>query len=296
LKVEYIAFDSFGVKAMCTRVETKDAVITLDPGISGEAKSFPLPPEEKSRLEKKYLKKIKQSCASSDVLVVTHYHYDHHLPERNENMYGGKTLLIKDPEKKINYSQKKRSRNFREAVAGLPTSIDIVDGRSFTFGGTTLKFTKPLFHGAHGTKLGYVVGVRIDDGKESLFYGSDLNGVLTNRQVETILANDADTLILDGPPTYLLGYVFSRRNLIKSIQNLNHVIEKTKAKKIILDHHLLRDYRYLDLLDPVFRRAREVGVVVHTAAEDQGKKPMVLEAFERYGPTKWKRWEKTRLK
>ncbi|MEA1924989.1 MAG: hypothetical protein U9M95_03880, partial [Candidatus Altiarchaeota archaeon] len=41
----------------------------------------------------------------------------------------------------------------------------------------------------------------------------------------------------------------------------------------------------------VYNRAEELGKTVLTAAEELGKKPMVLEGYERNGPTRWKNWD-----
>ncbi len=295
MNVEYVAFDSHGVKSMCTRVETKDAVVTIDPGVAYETNSFPLSLEERLRLVGVFGERIKESCEKSDTVVVTHYHYDHHVPARDERMFWGKRLLVKNPSENVNKSQRVRGRTFLDSIFGLPERVEFADNKEYTINNTTLSFTEPLWHGSAGTKLGYILGVNVSDSFDSLFYSSDVSGVLDEKQVEVLLKTKATTLVIDGPPTYLLGYVFSRRSLLKSVTNLIKVVNNTSAKTIILDHHLLRDYRYRELLSPVYERASEVGVTVTTAAESQGFRPSVLECYERNGPTKWRRWSKLTL-
>ncbi len=107
-----------------------------------------------------------------------------------------------------------------------------------------------------------------------------------------IIEENPDVLIIDGPPTYLLGYIMSYKNLKKSIKNLKNIVEKTDFKTMLIDHHLLRDYRYRDLLHEVYETGKKLRKNVITAAEYNNKKPAVIEGYEKFGPTKWKTWEK----
>jgi len=47
MKINFVAFDSLGVKSSCVQVKTKDITITIDPGIADEVDSFPLPRKER---------------------------------------------------------------------------------------------------------------------------------------------------------------------------------------------------------------------------------------------------------
>ncbi len=290
MKIEFIAFDSFGVKSMCTRVETEDFSIVLDPGVAIETNSFPLPLWKRIYLVEKYKRKIKKACKNSDIIIITHYHYDHHIPEKSD-MYKDKILLIKDPKNYINRSQRGRSQEFLKIIKGLPKEIKIADNQKFIFDKIKIRFTKPLWHGLKGTKLGYVISCIIEDEKEKLFFSSDLDGPYLESYADMIIRENPDTLILDGPPTYLLGYLVSYKNFARCTLNIYKLVEKLNSK-IVLDHHLLRDYRYKDLLKCVYDLAEKKGKQVKTAAEFLGKKPKVLECYEKYGPTKWKEWEK----
>ncbi|PIV70280.1 MAG: MBL fold metallo-hydrolase, partial [Euryarchaeota archaeon CG01_land_8_20_14_3_00_38_12] len=110
------------------------------------------------------------------------------------------------------------------------------------FGSTKIRFTKPLWHGTRGTKLGFVVGVIIEN-KEKIFFTSDIDGPCIEEYADMVVEEKPEILIIDGPATYLLGYIMSYENLKKSIKNLKKIVEKTDFKTMILDHHLLRDYR-----------------------------------------------------
>ncbi len=290
MKIDYVAFDSFGVKSSCVRVNTKDVSIVVDPGIAYETGSFPLPLIQKAFLDAKYTRAIKKSCQSSDVVVITHYHYDHHLPRLD--FYKDKILLIKDTERNINRSQKGRAAELLAIVKGKVKRLAIADGKTFKFGKTKIRFSKALWHGLRGTALGKVIMVTVDDGKQKLLHSSDIDGPYIPEYIDLILKEKPDIIILDGAPTYLLGYIMSFRNLEICIRNLIKLIEKSKPNaKIILDHHLLRDYRYREVYYEAYKRAKELKKTVHTAAEELGKKPAVLEGYAKHGPTRWKSWQ-----
>lgn len=285
MRVRYIAFDSYGVKSSCVRVETRDVVIVVDPGVASERRSFPLPREARRALRQRYEAEIRHACSDADVIVITHYHYDHHIPD--QRLYRGKRLLIKDPEHSINRSQRWRAEKLLES---LEADVEVADGEVFTYGSTEIRFSKPHWHGVEGSKLGYVIMVSIEDGERCLLHTSDIDGPVLREVADEIIEVDSDILIIDGPPTYLLGFIFAYYNLARSIVNLCYIIEESRAETIVLDHHLVRDYRFPELLHLVYQKARELDRRVCTAAELMGLRPRVLEAYEIHGPTKWREW------
>ena len=287
MNVICVAFDSFGVKSSCVRVETGDVAVVIDPGIAVEAGSFPLPWREKVWLREEYEYSIRRACSESDVIVLTHYHFDHHIPD--QGMYEGKTLLIKDPKENINKSQRGRAKRLLEA---LDADVRIADGESFRFGETKIEFSKPVWHGVRGTNLGYVLMVKVQDEEKSVLHTSDVDGPTLRETTDLIIRENPDILILDGPPAYLLGFIMAYYNLAKSVLNVCEILEGTNVELTILDHHLVRDYRYPDLLCEVYKRAKKLNKKVCTAAELLGKKTKVLEGYAKHGPTKWKNWNK----
>lgn len=291
MRIEFVAFDSFGIKSSCIRVETEDIAITVDPGIAGEVRSFPLPDHEKKALYHEYKKKIKNACIGSDCIVITHYHYDHFIDERSE-MYENKILFIKDPEKNINRSQKDRSAHFLCNIKGLPSKIKIADEKKFNFGNTKIEFSHALWHGVKGTRLGKVVMAVIEDEEKRLVYTSDLDGPYIEEYADLIVNKNPDILIMDSYPSYLLGFIASFKNLLGVIKNTIKILERSDARVYVLDHHLLRDYRYPDLYYEVYKKAKELGKKVCTAAELQGKEPKVLEGYKKYGSTRWRHWDR----
>lgn len=119
-----IWFDSMGAKSSCIAVEINNQYILIDPGAAAMQPSYPLPSEEKRLLRKKAVDRIREYSISSEIIIITHYHYDHHiLPDdrdlSGENIYGGKTIYIKNPNEYINNSQWSRARLFLEKLLSL---------------------------------------------------------------------------------------------------------------------------------------------------------------------------------
>ena len=104
MKVTPIAADSLGTRSMATLVKTADCSILIDPSVALGPMRYKLPPHplELQKLDDDW-QEIKKHARKSDILIVTHYHYDHHNPDAPE-IYKGKTAFLKHPTKKINKS------------------------------------------------------------------------------------------------------------------------------------------------------------------------------------------------
>jgi len=276
MKIIPLAFDSLGVRSTATWVET-DRKILIDPGAALGPLRYSLPP---SKIEYRRLEELARVIISyaekSDILVVSHYHYDHHFPE--QDFYEGKILLIKDPKNKINYSQKQRGKEFLGLLGNKPQRIEFADGKEFDFGETRLKFSPPFFHGKEYSKLGYVLITSVFYQGEKLLHASDIQGPQTKTTTDWIISENPDVLILSGYPTLLMGWKFSKFGLLESNQNLIKILSQTKVNTVILDHHLVRDLHYLNKIEEVLKTAEELKKKVITAAEFLGKKPDFLEA------------------
>jgi hypothetical protein len=273
-----IAFDSLGTRSMACFVKTKDIKILIDPGVSLAPLRYGLEPHsiELKKLEEHW-KEIVKFASESDVLIITHYHYDHHNPLENLEIYKDKLVLIKHPTEKINFSQKQRASFFLEKIKELPKKLEYCDSKSFKFDKTRVEFSEPVFHGTN-QRLGWVVEVLIKDEKEKFIFTSDVEGPAMEDQTNFILENKPDVLIVDGPMTYMLGYRYSHENLRTSIENLIKIIEGTPVKTIILEHHLMRDLKYKEKILPALKAGEKNGVKVISAAEFLSKPIEMLEA------------------
>lgn len=279
-KIVPLAFDSFGVRSMATFVETDDLGILIDPGASLAPSRYGLEPHplEWERLDETW-ETIKRHAEIADVLIVTHYHYDHYDPHQPE-LYRNKTVFIKHPTQNINKSQKERASFFLEAIKGLPKRLEIADGNSFQLDETSIKFSEAVCHGTN-PRLGYVTEVSIKSNNEKFLHTSDVEGPALENQIEFILNEKPDVLFVDGPMTYMLGFRYSYKSLEISNDNLVQAIRETNIHTLVLDHHFLRDLKYKTRIKPVYEAAEKRGVKVITAAEFCGRKIEMLEALRK---------------
>lgn len=277
LTVKPLAFDSFGVRSMATFVETDDVAVLIDPSVSLAPRRYNLPPHqiEEQRMNETWAD-IKEHAARSDILVVTHYHYDHHDPNAPE-IYEDKIVYLKHPKEKINKSQTERASYFLNKLKEIPKSIDTADGKEFKHGSTIIKFSPPVYHGTN-SRLGYVVEVSISCGGECVVFTSDVEGPSVADQAEFIMHENPDIVILDGPMTYMLGFRYSRTSLALAIENMCRMIRETPVKCILVEHHFMRDLKYKERIPEVYECAAENGVAVITAAEYLGRDIELLEA------------------
>jgi len=102
--------DSLGAKSFCTMVRTSDVTVLIDPGVAVMQPSFPATPIQKQRWRDSALREIKAAAQIADIVIITHYHYDHFIPD--PSLYKGKLLLAKNPNRYINRSQRQRAEGF----------------------------------------------------------------------------------------------------------------------------------------------------------------------------------------
>jgi predicted metallo-beta-lactamase superfamily hydrolase len=274
MKVLPIAFDSMGVRSMATYVETDDVKIVIDPGVSVSPDRYSLPPH---RIEldrrREMLAAVKHWTSVADIVIITHYHYDHHNPD-DEALYRGKEVFLKHPRESINQSQKQRAEALLAMIEPCAKGINIADGCEFNFGNTKVAFSEPVLHGL-SARLGYVIEVFIS-GKEKFLFTSDVQGLLDTSAIDFIIEKAPDTIILDGPATYLLGSHYKKSHITQSIANIKQTVLKTPVKDLIVDHHLLRDINWAEYLHELHELREDVKVC--SAAGYLGRPEDILEA------------------
>jgi predicted metallo-beta-lactamase superfamily hydrolase len=276
MKVIPLAAESLGVRSMAVSLETPDIRVLIDPGVSLAPKRYGLEPHKSElAMERKLWKTVLSKARKADVLTISHYHFDHHDPERPE-MFSGRNLIIKHPLENINRSQKERSANFLKAIKGIPESIQYADGSEFELGNTSLAFSKAVPHGTD-TKLGYVVELAISHGKDIFLHTSDVEGPSLDSQLEFILECQPTVVACDGPMTYLM-YKYGNRAMERSLANLERVIRETPVKTLMLDHHLARDLKWREKVALIFAVGEETGCKVTSFAGYMGKEDELLEA------------------
>lgn len=272
--------ESLGCRSLATYIEAGGYKIFIDPGVALAPRRYGLPPHElEIGVKKKVWMDIVDHAINSDIVIVTHYHYDHHNPWDNvDEVYKGKTIFLKDFKNYINPSQIRRSHFLlhRLEESGIETSrIEVADGRSYEFGNVYIGFSEPFFHG-DSPKLGYVIMVLVEYHGERFLFTSDVEGLMYEAPLNYILSVKPSIILMDGPPTYLkrydmdtIGYTF------KSIERLCRL---PTLKTLIIDHHFTRDRDYRKILESSIS-CEDLNISILNIAEYMGAKPLFLEAY-----------------
>lgn len=271
MKIRPLVSDSMGVRSMATVVELEHEKLFIDASAALGPSRYGLPPHQLELEALAHAKtRIAEIAEGCGYFVITHYHYDHYDPD--ESFYAEKTVFAKRIDNHINKSQKERGSYFREL---FEERADIVycDGTTHEVDGHTITFSPPFPHGPPGTRLGYVIMVSVE-GKEKLLFASDVQGPVDERTKEYIIGEQPDVLIMDGPPSYFLGWKFSQEHMRMAEHNLLEIMEKTRCR-LILDHHLLRDMKYRERMKQLYEHHQDR---IQTFAEYQGMENVMLEA------------------
>jgi len=293
IKVVPLASESFGVRSMCTLVETPDTVVLLDAGMSLCPYRFNLPPHPLEFETIQHLRKVITDAADkAAITTISHYHFDHHTPsytdwvvnwtdegETARQIYQNKLVLIKDSKNNINASQQQRAGLFQKTGGRHAKAVTVADGKPFTFGNTTLSFSEAVVHGAEGGMLGWVIMANVEYGDERFLFAPDVQGPMSIHTTELILAAKPDLLMLGGPPLYLAGFRVEQAQIEQSLQNLSRLVEAVPL--VILEHHALRDEFWRPKLEKIFLRAQKSQHNILTAAEYMGQANVFLESKRR---------------
>jgi len=156
--------------------------------------------------------------------------------------------------------------------------ILFADNKEFRAGSTTIRFSPPLFHGVELDRLGWVISMVLECQGAKILYSSDLQGPIIEDYADWIVKENPDILILDGPATYLLGYMLNQINLRRVILNISYILQTIKSQIIIYDHHLPRDIHFKERMAEVYKIAEREGKTLITAAEWLGVETPNLES------------------
>jgi predicted metallo-beta-lactamase superfamily hydrolase len=288
IKVIPLAEESFGVRSMCTYIETSDTKILLDAGASLAPKRLGCPPHPREyQALAECRKKIIKTAEKADITTISHYHFDHHTPsytdwftnwsspETAKKIYEEKIVLAKSYRSMVNASQRRRGWMFKKTGGSHAKRVETADSKTFQFGETKVKFSDPVFHGPENTALGWVLMVTIESADEKVMFASDVQGPIHTPTLNKILTENPQLVLIGGPPTYLAGFRVKDEHIETGIQNLKTLVENVPTT--ILEHHILRDENWRNRSQPIFDAATKVGHKVLTAAEFSGTKNNLLE-------------------
>jgi predicted metallo-beta-lactamase superfamily hydrolase len=293
VRVFPLAAESLGVRSMCTYAETPDVKILLDAGVSLCPNRFGLPPhpiEFRAIIECR--RKIAEAADKAEVVTISHYHFDHHTPsfedwlcnwtaatETARQIYEGKTVLMKNPKENINFSQRRRGWMFQKTGGKYAEKLEIADGKTFVFGDTKIRFSEPVFHGPEDSALGWVLMATVECQDERFMFAPDVQGPVSTRTLNMIIAEKPHLVMIGGPPLYLAGFKVDEEEVEAGLKNLEKVVEAVPCT--ILEHHILRDENWLEKTRNVFDKTDRAGCKVLTAAEFLGRENVFLEAMRR---------------
>lgn len=148
--------------------------------------------------------------------------------------------------------------------------VHFADGKEIKIGETKISFSNPLFHGIEYAKTGWIIATIVECEGEKIIHSSDLQGPTIEDYADWLIKGNPDVLILDGPATYLLGYMLNKINMNRSIENAHRIVKEGGLELMIYDHHLLREKKFRERTKKVWKEN------VMTAAEYNGKEPLVL--------------------
>lgn len=285
-----MAAESFGVRSMCTLVETPDVVVLLDAGVSLCPWRFGLPPHPAEfQAIIKSRKKIAKAAERAQVVTISHYHFDHYTPsfedwlvnwtEANQTarqIYLGKTFLAKNPRMQINPSQRQRAWMFQQTGGKYAKTLAAVDGKTFTYGKTQLHFSEPVAHGSENSILGWVIMTVVEYADQRFMFAPDVQGPMAEATLNAVLEVEPTLIILGGPPLYLEGARVEKSQIAHALRNLEQIVATVPVT--IIEHHVLRDEAWMGKLKGVFEAASTAGHSILTAAEYAGEENLFLES------------------
>ena len=240
IKVTPLAAESFGVRSMCTLVETPDVAVLLDAGISLAPYRFNLPPHPIEFQTIANLRKtIAEAADKAQVTTISHYHFDHHTPsfedwvvnwtedgETARQIYQNKTVLAKNPKEKINASQRQRAWMFQKTAGKQAKTLEAADGKTFIYGKTSLRFSEAVAHGSEDSMLGWVIMAVVEHEGNGLCLHLTFKDRCLLTRLELILAAKPTVIMLGGPPLYLGGFRVELAQLEQGLRNLERLLKR----------------------------------------------------------------------
>jgi len=287
IRITPIAFESMGVRSMCTLLETPDVKVLIDPGVALGPRFGILPHPQEYEARNSCRASIRETAKKVDLMVISHYHNDHYTPSFTDTVWIGssadesreifqdKTVLLKDIRSMINFSQRHRGWIFQRTSEDYVKKFEVADGRTFQYGETELKFSEPVFHGEENSDLGWVLMLSVRRSENEVMYASDVQGPISDKTAKIILDEKPQFLIMGGPPLYLADFKIDTAVVSHGIENFVRLVELIPSS--ILEHHLLRAENWREFAKPVFEVAGRLNHTVTTGAEFAGLENNLLE-------------------
>jgi len=286
---------------MCTFVETPDVRILIDAGVALGPRfgKKPHPMEYQARAVCRA--RIREYASKSQVIIISHYHNDHHTPnyteavwlgsstQEAEQIYSNKIVILKNIRDSINLAQRKRGWMFQRFLKTIGSTCQVADGAKFEFGKTIVRMSEPVPHGEETSGLGWVLMTTIESEHKKIMHASDVQGPMSKRTTTAILQQKPDLLLLGGPPFYLEKVKVGTEAIQQGVANAVTIARNVPT--VIFEHHALRSETWIEEMQPIRQAGSETDHRVITAAEYLGQKPNTLESmrqrlYEDHPPSK----------
>ena len=186
-----------------------------------------------------------------------------------------KEVLMKGRKRFEKHAKKWLSFEQLSEIKSDKITVLFPEEKTFTFGETKLRFSKPLFHGIEYAGVGWVFATIVEYKDKKIFHSSDVSGPMIEDYADLIIKENPSILFLDGPTTYLFGYILNRINLERTIDNTVRIIKEIDADVMVYDHHLTRENKFRERTKRVWDTAVKTNKKVVTAAEYLGEKTIV---------------------
>lgn len=243
MKVIPLAAESLGARSMATYVEVAGRGILIDPGATLAAGRHGLPPaDEEWEALRRANDRISAYAARAEFVFVSHYHEDHFRSDPVS--YAGRSVFLKAAHRMIGGLQAKRASALWEALTPH-ARVQAADGFKWDAPDIGLEFSGPLAHGREGTPMGYVIALTVHDPaeRERFVFASDVQGPLSAVAAAYLIRQRPTLLYLSGAPSYIESEVGTAA-IDQGIDNLLRILDATGCR-VILDHHALRDVRFV---------------------------------------------------
>ena len=279
MEVRILASESLGVRSYATFIDTGEVKIIIDPSMALGPRRYGLPPH-KEEIETMFNRwqLLNQYLKISNIVIVTHYHYDHHT-YRNASQLSSKMIFLKHPYEFNTRKHRMRAELLIQKIRNNNSKANIhyADGKKIKIKKKTIiEFSPPLIHGKNKFQ-GYILSVYISTEKGSVLFSSDVMGILQDSHKEFFMKKKINIFLLDGFPTYLIGQYYKKEILEESIDNVLEVLCKTMPEILVLDHHCTRELNWRKSYARLFKESPSK-VKILTAAEFMNEPERLLEA------------------
>ncbi len=272
-----LAADSMGVRSMATFVEGRGAGILIDPGavLAERRRGLPPHPLETDRLDKA-LSRISLFAKTARIIAVTRWDPEHVRFESPEWMKG-KRLLVKNPNLCLSPESRTRAFAFLKTARNLCEEIVFADGTAFSAGACRIAFGDFVPAGPADPREAAIPLVVTED-DESFAFSSAAKGVYPEPTALFLASAKPSVLYLDGPDSNPAERGVRRPATSQLIRRMRRLISESGSRRILYDHHPLRDPEWRRKAEPLFQAAMEQAGVLQTAAEYRGEEILDLES------------------